>query len=279
MYSKRTSIFILATLGFITICLLALYILMLLDPVTEQVAIQPTPSPVATIKPTVTVIATILPTQKPIVSITPSPTKKLDFSEVSRINTSEKIVVFTFDAGSGTQSASKVMETLKAHDLQATFFMTGKWMEQNPQLVKAIHEEGHEIFNHTYSHPNLTTIEDEKIIAELKQTEAICLKILESGCKPYFRPPYGARDKRVWKVAADEGYRSIYWTVDALDWKESVGITEAEVKARVMDNLAPGNIYLMHLGDNITGNVLDQLIKEITAKGYEIKQLSAALAD
>lgn len=211
------------------------------------------------------------------------PAKELRFSEkemleeIVRIKTGKKIVVFTFDAGAGKQSLDSILKTLKKHGVKATFFVTGSFAEKNGEDIRRIAAEGHEVFNHTDTHPNLTKITDEKIIAELESAEQKISMLTGKTTKPFFRPPYGARDERVRRVCASAGYRCVYWTVDALDWKEDQGITDAEVKTRILKNLSPGAIYLMHIGDNITGRVLDEVLTEIKRQGYGILSLSQAM--
>jgi peptidoglycan-N-acetylglucosamine deacetylase len=197
--------------------------------------------------------------------------------EINKGDTTKRQVIFTFDAGSGTQSAQQILDTLKKYNLKGTFFMTGKWMEKNPDLVKQIAAAGHEIHNHTYSHPHLTQISDAEIINELSKTEEIFHNLTGGTLKPYFRPPYGERNTHVLEIAAQQGYQSIYWTVDALDWEESTGMTAAKVKEKILTHISPGTIYLMHVGDTITGSVLDDVFQQIQAKGYDIVPLSKGL--
>jgi peptidoglycan/xylan/chitin deacetylase (PgdA/CDA1 family) len=195
-------------------------------------------------------------------------------AEITKGDTSKKQVIFTFDAGSGSQSAQQILDTLKKYNLHATFFMTGKWAEKNKETTKKISEAGNEIFNHTYSHPHLTQVTDEDFINELQRTETIIKDITGKISKPFFRPPYGERNAHILGVAAGQGYRSVMWTVDALDWEESTGMTADKVKEKVMSKLGSGVIYLMHVGDTITGKVLDDLIQQIQAKEYTIVPLS-----
>ena len=197
--------------------------------------------------------------------------------EITKGDTTKKQVVFTFDAGSGTQSAQQILDTLKKYHLTATFFMTGKWMEKNEELVKKVSDAGYEIHNHTYSHPHLTQITDQEIIDELKKTEEIFKNLTGKSTKPYFRAPYGERNAHVLEIAAQQGYQSAYWTVDALDWQESEGMTAERVTARIMSKLAPGVIYLMHVGDTLTGQILENVIKQIKNKEYDIVPLSQSL--
>lgn len=204
-------------------------------------------------------------------------TYQVTSKEISRINTTAKIVVFTFDGGSGTQSMDLILSTLDKYNLTGTFFLTGKWAEANINDVKRINIAGHEIFNHTYSHPDLATVSDAQIAEEFSKTESIISAITGKSTKPFFRPPYGSRNLHIREFVASLGYQDIYWTIDALDWKESTGTTAETVKSRILDNLAPGNIYLMHIGDNLTGQVLDEVILEIQNRGYTIMSLYTAV--
>jgi peptidoglycan/xylan/chitin deacetylase (PgdA/CDA1 family) len=205
------------------------------------------------------------------------PTASMDFTEIVRGNQSKNQVVFTFDGGAGIQSLQPILDTLKKYKIKGTFFITGKWAENNVDLVKQISDAGHEIFNHTYDHPHLPQLTNEQIIEELNKTDEIISKITGKSTKPFFRAPFGERDSRVLEIAKQAGYRSIYWTIDALDWKESEGYTSQQAKQRVLNNLKPGTIYLMHVGDNITGQILDELFVNIENKGYSIVPLTKGI--
>jgi len=197
--------------------------------------------------------------------------------EISRGDISKKQVIFTFDGGDLDVSGSKTLDVLAKHGVKGSFFLTGKFVENNPRLVKRMHREGHEIYNHTYNHPRLTGVSNEMIVEELNRMEVSLVKLIGQTPKPYFRAPYGDRNQRVLDQAFKNGYQSIFWTIDAMDWQESEGRTEWEVKNIVLDSLAPGNIYLMHIGDNITGNILDELFTTIKAKGYNVVSLKQGL--
>jgi len=188
-------------------------------------------------------------------------------------NRSKKLVIFTFDAGGTTQSAVDIVATLERHRIKSTFFITGAWASKNSTITDQIFKKGHEIYNHTYSHPYLTGLSDSQIQNELQKTEDAIVAITGKSTKPYFRPAYGDHNARVLEVAAKMGYQSVYWTVDAFDWKETVGYTTAQAKKRVLENLKPGTIYLMHIGNGISGQLLDELLTEIKTRGYTIVSL------
>lgn len=198
-------------------------------------------------------------------------------AEITHGDTSKKQIIFTFDAGSGDISAVPILAALKRHGVKGTFFMTGEWALRNPDLVRAIAADGHEIFNHSYNHPYMTQIADNEIVSQLITTDEAISSITGSTTRPYFRPPYGDRDARVLAQAAHSGFRSVYWTIDAMDWQESSGESGDSVSYRILNNLQPGMIILMHIGDSITGTILDSLFTEIEHRGYSIVSLTQGL--
>jgi peptidoglycan/xylan/chitin deacetylase (PgdA/CDA1 family) len=210
----------------------------------------------------------------PIPIPTPEPTPQ-NFTEIIRGDTSKKQVIFTFDGGSTAESGDKILEVLKRHNVRGTFFLTGKFVETFPDLVKHIAKDKHEIFNHTYSHPHLPTLTDEQITGELDKMEDLLLKVASVSSKPYFRAPFGDRNSHVLTVAEKAGYRSVYWTVDALDWRE--GETPLHVRNRILSGVKPGTIYLMHIGDAVTGNILDEIFTDIEKMGYIIVPLTEGI--
>ncbi|MFA6158836.1 MAG: polysaccharide deacetylase family protein [Candidatus Paceibacterota bacterium] len=198
-------------------------------------------------------------------------------TEIFRGDISKRQVIFTFDAGGSTESADRVLETLAKHQVRGTFFVTGEMVESHPDLVARVKAGGHEIFNHTYDHPNLTMVSDEGIAEELNKMKKSLESVVGTSSMPYFRAPYGERDVRVREVAARAGYQSVYWTVDALDWAVGRGETASRVRERILSSLAPGNIYLMHVGDGITGEILDEVFTSIESRGYAIVSLTQGL--
>lgn len=218
---------------------------------------------------TLLLLATILEAPQQTNALSSTPT------EISRGATNKKQVIFTFDAGSGRNSISEILAVLEEHGYTSTFFLTGKWAQAYPASTRSIVNHGHEIFNHTYSHPDLTALSDRLIVSQLNKAQSAIKSITGVSTKPYFRPPYGARDQNVLDAAWSAGYRSVFWSVDALDWKP--GITAHDVKLRILSNVSPGAIYLMHVGDTITGDVLDEVLTRIEGKNYTVVQLSEGI--
>ncbi len=195
--------------------------------------------------------------------------------EINRINTQNKIVALTFDAGGTLDSFDTIISILAKYNIKASFFVTGGIAKYHPEVITQIYNSGHDIFNHTYNHPNLTTLSDADIHAELQSLEDLIFSMTGHTTKPFFRPPYGARDSRVISVACTEGYTSIYWTVDTIDWRADT--TVEDVKNRVLNNLAPGNIYLLHIGSKVTKDAIEDIVIGLQNAGYSNVALSDVL--
>jgi peptidoglycan/xylan/chitin deacetylase (PgdA/CDA1 family) len=164
--------------------------------------------------------------------------------------------------------------------VQITFFLTGRWIRENPELARQIVADGHEIANHSFSHPDFTTLSDAEILAELRTTEQAMQEVTGVTTKPYFRPPYGAYDARVLNLVIAEGYLPIYWTLDSLD---SVGEpkTPAFLVERIIGGLTPadqhGAIILAHCGSQATAEALPTVLDRYAAMGIEVRPLSDVL--
>jgi peptidoglycan/xylan/chitin deacetylase (PgdA/CDA1 family) len=178
-----------------------------------------------------------------------------------------KMVALTYDAGSGADGAEAILDMLKRHSLKVTFFLTGKWVEKYPDLAKRIAEEGHEIANHTYSHPDLTKLPDAEVVKQIKDGEEAIIRVTGKDPKPLFREPYGAFSDHERRLVRQAGYSySIYWDLDTLDW-QFPGV-DAEV-AKIM-KAQGGSVVLMHLNVPDSAVASDKAIPLLQEKGYAI---------
>lgn len=196
--------------------------------------------------------------------------------EVAHTANATKIAL-TFDAGSSPAPTPSILKTLRAAGLHVTFFVTGKWAEQNPDLVKEIAAEGHEIGNHSYSHKDFRKLSDDEILGQLRQTDDLLTRLTGKSTKPLFRPPYGGRDKRVLSIVGQEGYTSIYWSLDSLDAFKK-GITSEEIENRILDKIQGGDIVLMHCGSAPTATALPDMIDKLVKQGYQIVKVSELIS-
>jgi peptidoglycan/xylan/chitin deacetylase (PgdA/CDA1 family) len=135
-------------------------------------------------------------------------------------------------------------------------------------LSGIVHSEGHEIANHTMTHPDLRTLSNQEICTELNQADQVISNLTGDTTRPYYRPPYGSRDARVRSLAAQIGYRTVYWTIDTLDWQESA--TSDSITKIVINNLKNGAIILMHAGSQVESETLDGLMTKIEQRGYQM---------
>lgn len=197
-------------------------------------------------------------------------------SEVSRGSTSSTKIAVTLDAGASAAPTDKILKVLAKHGVRCTFFLTGKWIEKNPNLTRRIVAEGHEIGNHSYSHPRLTDLSEGEITRQIDRTEQLVQTTTGTSTKPLFRMPYGARDKRVLSIVGKLGYRSIYWHVDSWD-SVKPGITADQITKRVLSKVGNGSIILMHCGSQATADALDDLLTQLTERGYRPVAVSELL--
>jgi len=193
------------------------------------------------------------------------------------IPTDEKVVALTFDAAYDPAPLEKILSALDTYDAEATFFLTGEFVRDFPQWTKRIVSGGYPIGNHSYSHPDFTTLSDSAMRNELRKTANALEEIGANDPRPLFRAPYGALNKRVLSVVGAEGYVSVFWTIDTLDWKPER--TTAQIKTAVLQKLKPGAIILMHVGSKQTGEILPELLAEIQARGYRFVNLRDALPE
>jgi peptidoglycan-N-acetylglucosamine deacetylase len=209
--------------------------------------------------------ASTITTAAPPVSPEPTSTLPAAPQELARGNPDRPVVALTFDCGASSAPVPTILEVLRAAKIRATFFLTGKWVTENPDLAKEIATE-HEIANHSYSHTDFAQLSDAQIIDEMERTEAVITEVTGRGTRPLWRAPYGSRDQRILKIVADAGWSvHVFWTADALDWQ---GISPERVKANINAKISNGAIVLQHCGSPQTAAVLADVIRDISSKGF-----------
>lgn len=188
------------------------------------------------------------------------------------VDTQEKKIALTFDAAWGNEDTEEILKILEKHDLHVTFFMTGGWVENYPDDVKAILAAGHDLGNHSENHKNMSQLSDEEKKEEIMKVHEKVKEI--TGYDMFlFRPPYGDYDNAVVDVSLDCGYYAIQWDVDSLDWQNK-GIDSIIETVTEHKNLGNGSVVLCHNGAEYTAAALDTLINTLEEEGYEIVPLS-----
>jgi len=186
--------------------------------------------------------------------------------------TESAMVSLAFNVDWGEEYIPELLQVLADHDIQATFFLTGRWTDNNPDLAKAISDAGHEIGNHGYSHtsPNASTLEE--IIQEINQAEQAILNATGVTTTLY-APPSGECHQHVLQAAEQAGYDTVLWSVDTIDWQRP---SPDVIVDRVVSNIHGGAIVLAHPTAN-TVAALPAIIQELTAKGYAFVTVSENL--
>ncbi|MEV0593936.1 polysaccharide deacetylase family protein [Nonomuraea cavernae] len=181
----------------------------------------------------------------------------------------EKCVALTFDDGPG-EYTGKLLDLLRGRNAKATFFVLGQMVSADPHnLARRIVDEGHEIGNHSWSHPPLTALPEEQIRAELVQTDNLVRRLTGVRMR-MMRPPYGATDARVAAETRREGLAQILWSLDTLDWRDRA----ASVVARRAGAAKPGEIVLMHDIHRTTIEAVPQVLDTLAKKGYRFVTVS-----
>ena len=183
---------------------------------------------------------------------------------VYSVETDEKKVAVTFDTAWGDEDIDDVLNALGAADCRATFFLTGEWIDKYPESAQKIFSAGHEIANHTDKHKHLTKLSDDDVLSEAMLCN-VKINSVTGGANTLLRAPYGEYNKRVLRLLKANGFYVIQWSLDSLDYK---GLSAAEMDARILPKLTPGDIILFHTGTKNTAAYLPGILAKIKEQGY-----------
>jgi peptidoglycan/xylan/chitin deacetylase (PgdA/CDA1 family) len=196
---------------------------------------------------------------------------------VSRLSTNEKVIALTFDDGSDSVNTQAILDILQDNGVKSTFFLTGESADRHPNSARLIIQDGHEIGNHTYSHPRMTQISISNMITEIQKCESSINNSVGKYPLKLFRPPYGSYNSTVLAAVGAAGYPwTLMWTIDTLDW---AGTPRDTMVQKVLDNARSGAIVLMHVGSGTnTQQALPIMIRELSSRGYRFIKLSEMLS-
>lgn len=186
------------------------------------------------------------------------------------VDTEENKVALTMNCAWNADDIDSILETLDKCNTKITFFMVGDWVKKYPEAVKKIHEAGHEIGNHSDSHPHVNNLDYAKNVKQITE----CSQKIESliGQKTtLYRGPYGEYNDTVIKAALENGHYVIQWSLDTLDYN---GLDGQQMWDRLNTKITKGSIILMHNGTEHTADSLEMILKNIQGKGYEIVKVS-----
>lgn len=196
-----------------------------------------------------------------------SSTKELPIYSVER---QDKKIAISFDAAYGDEYTLDILDTLDKYKIKSTFFLVKFWIDKYPHQVKEIYNRGHEIGNHSATHPNMSTLSREQIIEEINSTGQAIFELTQE--EPIlFRPPFGDYNDLLIQTCRELGYYPIQWDIDSLDWKE-LGVQS--VVDTVTRNVESGSIVLFHNNAKYIKEYLPIVIERLLEKGYEIVPVS-----
>ena len=202
--------------------------------------------------------------------------------EIVRLQTRQHVVALTFDGGGNADGAKGVLTTLRRDKVPATFFLTGHFVQSYPRLARVIGRRD-PVGNHTVNHFDMLRLSPSAARREVTRAAVMIQRATGRDTHPYFRFPYGSRNSRTLRMVNELGYASVRWTVDTWGW---MGLTQQSVRGavrRVLDNLVPGEIVLMHLGSSrdhstIDSKALPAVIHLVRARGYKFVTLAGIRA-
>ena len=181
-----------------------------------------------------------------------------------------KVLSISFDAAWGNEDTQQLIDILGKYNVKATFFVVGEWVDKYPESVKALHDAGHEIMNHSSDHAHFNSLSTDEIIADLNA----CNDKIEAvtGVRPIlFRCPYGEYDDHVINATRSIGMEAIQWDVDSLDWKD---LSATDITKRVTSKVQPGSIVLFHNAAKNTPEALPSIIEYLLQEGYSFVPIS-----
>lgn len=208
----------------------------------------------------------------PIGNATPDYLKKYNSYYVE--NTDDKVIYLTFDAGFENGYTPNILDVLNKHDVKATFFLVGNYIEKEPELVKRMVEEGHIVGNHTFNHPDMSKIADmEAFKKEINSLEELFLETTGSEMPKYYRPPQGKFSEENLKLANELGYKTIFWSLAYVDWYVDKQPSHDEAFKKLIPRIHPGAIVLLHSTSKTNSEILDELLTKWKDEGYSFKSL------
>lgn len=186
------------------------------------------------------------------------------------VETEEKKIAISFDAAWGNEQTEDLIKILDTYGVKTTFFVVGDWVDKFPESVKALHEAGHEVCNHSNTHPHMPQLSTAEQVSELQSCNEKIAAI--TGKTPeLFRPPYGDYDNAVLDSVSNCAMYAVQWDVDSLDWKNP---TVEQMAERVTSKVQNGSIVLFHNGAENTPEALPIILEKLQSDGYEIVPVS-----
>lgn len=190
-------------------------------------------------------------------------------------NNAEKVIYLTFDCGYENGNTAPIIDALKKHNVSATFFVVGHFLETAPDIVKRMVAEGHTVGNHTYHHRDMGTISDKSVFEkEMVDVEKLYEEITGQKLAKFYRPPQGKYSVSNLQMAKEMGYKTFFWSLAYVDWNVDAQPTKEEAFNKLLKRIHSGAIVLLHSTSKTNGEILDELLTKWEEMGYTFKTLS-----
>ena len=189
-------------------------------------------------------------------------------------NTGEKVIYLTFDAGYENGCTAKILDVLQDHRVPAAFFLVGNYIQQNPDLVKRMAEEGHIVGNHTMHHYDMSKISDpETFQKELTALEDLYQQTTGQEMAKFYRPPQGIYSEENLRMAKEMGYKTVFWSLAYVDWNNDDQPTPEFAFSKLLPRSHNGMVVLLHSTSQTNAAILDELLTKWEEMGYEFKSI------
>ena len=198
---------------------------------------------------------------------------QLGSQPIYRANPNKPMVAIMINVAWGNEFLEPILKTLEKEHVKATFFLDGSWLKKNPDAAKLIQSYGHEMSNHAYSHPSMSRLDRTSAYNQIAKTEALLKSTLQVNNR-WFAPPSGDFNQMTVDVAAEQGLRTVLWTLDTVDWRHPpAGSVVRKIRAQVKQ----GSLILMHPTDS-SRQALPGMIEAIKHKGLALGTVSETLS-
>jgi peptidoglycan-N-acetylmuramic acid deacetylase len=186
----------------------------------------------------------------------------------------DKTVYLTFDAGYGNENVEKILDVLKSHEIKAAFFILPGIIKNSESLVKRMAEDGHTVCNHTTTHGDMAKVTDVTDFKnELDGVKNLYRERTGREMADYFRPPEGSFSKRTLEFCKELKVTPVFWSFAYADWDNAKQPSPEKAKDKILSSIHNGAVILLHPTSKTNADILDDVISELTARGYSFGTL------
>ena len=210
--------------------------------------------------------------QPPVGNASPEDLAKYDTYYLG--DTSQKVIYLTFDCGYENGYTEQILDALKKHNAPAAFFVVGHMVESAPDIVRRMAAEGHVVGNHTFHHPDMSSISQQE--AFRKELESLADLYQQTTGQPlshFYRPPQGKYSEENLKQAQALGYKTVFWSLAYVDWNTDSQPSAEQAYAKLLPRIHDGAIVLLHSTSRTNAEILDDLLTRWEGMGYTFRSL------